>query len=96
MTVNAYEVELRLTNPNTKAVTAVTRTEHAYSPFDAFQQALLNQCAQQETGSAEIKVLHIGPPRAAIEAATLDLARQIQERVLGVLAAAAVDRKAAR
>ena len=77
----AYEVELQLTNINTKAVTTVTRTEHAYSVQDAIYQALFNQAGELETGSAEIRVLHVGPTADAIAAATTELARRIQERI---------------
>lgn len=59
-----YEVELRLTNPNTKERRTVVRREHAYTLMDAYMQAHLITAA--EAGSAEIALVRIGPPADAV------------------------------
>lgn len=64
--INAYEVELRITNKNTRADRMVTRTEHAYGVLDAVAQALYNQSAQPDMGSSgdeDMKIMHVGPPK---------------------------------
>lgn len=69
-TTNAYEVELKLVNRNTFDERLVTRTEYAYSVQDAVMQAVVNQAADPGTGSAEVKVLRIGPPQELVLAAS--------------------------
>lgn len=75
--IYVYEVELKLTNKNTREVKLVTRTEHAYTVFDAVMQASMNQAAEIGTGSADIELARIGPPAAAIREATQKLADDI-------------------
>lgn len=55
--INAFEVTLKLVNKNTREVTSVVRTEHSYNVTDAMMQAVMNQSAEIETGSADITVL---------------------------------------
>ena len=75
--MNVYEVELLVTNKNTKAASIVVRTEHAYGVMDAVMQAVCNQSAAVETGSADIVVRHIGPPESAILRAAAQVAEDV-------------------
>ena len=76
-----YEVEVQLTNPNTKERRIVARREHAYSVMDACFQASMAIAA--EAGSSELKLLRIGPPRDSIikaaEALTDSVARAMAD-----------------
>ena len=67
--VMEYEVELKLSNENTKEIQLVIRTEFAYSVSDAVMQAIYNQGKESVTGSARIDIVHVGPPRWMIELA---------------------------
>jgi len=81
---NVYEIELKLTNNNTGEVKTVTMREHAYSVHDAVMQALFNQNAA-DPGSAEITVVHVGPPAAEIFASASKLSGEIAGRMAGIL-----------
>lgn len=86
-----YEVEIQLTNLNTKERRLVTRTEHAYSVIDACVQASLGISA--EAGSSEAKVVRIGPPRDAILKQAQSLRDVVRDAVDGLMAAARMDRQ---
>lgn len=83
-TINVYEVQLKIVNKNTKAVSAITRTEHAYSVMDAMMQAVLNQSAEIDTGFADITVTHIGPPQRLVEESERSLEKLVSELARGI------------
>ena len=74
-----YEVELKVTNPNTTEARLVTREEAAYGPADAWIQALLAIGA--DAGSADIKLVHIRPTAAAIAQSQVGLDKAIVDAV---------------
>jgi hypothetical protein len=56
-----YDVELKTENPNTKEVRLLApRRVYAYTVMDAVMQAIYE--AAESAGSAEIKVVRVGPP----------------------------------
>lgn len=77
-----YEVELKLTNPNTGAVQLVTRTEWAYTITDALVQASV---AAVGTGSDEVKLIRVGPTADAIAASNKTAADALRAIVDGVM-----------
>ena len=79
--VYEYEVELKLTNPNTFEKKLVKRTERAYTPLDAMMQASINQAGELETGSAEIKIISVKPPSRLIDVALKALANYIESQL---------------
>jgi hypothetical protein len=79
--INAYEVTLKLVNKNTREVTSVTRLEHSYGVADALMQAVYNQSAEIDTGSADITVTHIGPPAKLVQEAEVALELSIARLV---------------
>ena len=81
-TIYVYEVILRLTERATGKTSQVVRTEHAYSPSDAYMQAVLNADGQLAVpGTHDFRAIAIGPPSAAIREVELQLAEEIRERV---------------
>ncbi len=77
--VNEYEVELRVTNKNTREDKLVVRTEYAYSVFDAVSQASINQIAELDNGSADIKIVKVRPPLRLVELAATEVARSLSD-----------------
>lgn len=75
--INQYEVELKVTNPATRVARIVRRGEHAYSAMDAVMQAVINQRSGDASSTDVVDVLHVGPPAAAVLAATSELSRRI-------------------
>lgn len=80
-TIYEYEVEVRLTNPNTKEVTSVTRREHAYSVGDAYMQATV--AVSVDAGSSEIRVVRIAPPLDAVIEASKPWVDRIVDGIMG-------------
>lgn len=72
-----YDVDVRLTNPNTKQVTTVMRRELAYSVMDAWTQAYIAVVA--DAGSAEVKVTAVRPSDNAVQAAATRLKETVQD-----------------
>jgi hypothetical protein len=81
--VYPYEIELKLTNKNTGHVSLQTRNEWAYSPLDAFQQALMN--ASVTAGSADVQLVRIGPSQEAIRNSVQLLTHQVDALLAGLL-----------
>ncbi len=77
MTVNEYEVEIRIVMRNDEPVLR-TATEYAYSPSDAVTQAIYRVGGTVIEGSVEkFDVLSVQPPKRLIEIAS----RVVQETV---------------
>lgn len=87
MTINPYEIELKVTNTNTREEKLVTRREYAYSAADAVQQAVLNQSAV--SGSADIRLVKIGPPAELVRATTAKMADELMRTVRTMMEARA-------
>ena len=60
MNAYPYDVELKIENKNTRESTIQTRRVYAYNAFDAAAQACME--ASADAGSAEIRLMRIGPP----------------------------------
>ena len=55
-----YDVDVVLSNPNTKASSIETRRVHAYNAIDAMAQAAIEVSAI--AGSADAKIVRVAPP----------------------------------
>jgi hypothetical protein len=78
-----YEVELKLVNGNTKEQRLVTSRQPAYSPMDAYMQAVLE--AGEQAGSARIMLVHVRPVAEAIAASQLGLKEAMADMVKAAL-----------
>lgn len=80
-TVYEYEVQMRVTNKNTRADKIVKRKEWAYSVMDAVMQASMHINSDPETGSADMTLISVGPPEE-LRVAALEESKKLVESIM--------------
>lgn len=87
MTVNEYDIELRMTNKPTGDSEIVVTREPAYALMEAWQQAIMNVGAQARTRGwdPDIQVLHVGPARDVVDASRAQASESIAAAVIAAI-----------